>query len=90
MEIYGMLQLRAGHSVHPDFVSLDRRGYPYMDLDGCELPPPIKPTDIVGIGEDEIGEEAHILVDFGDGVYDPDESVVYCIDDLDEVREFFS
>ena len=103
MKIYGMLQLHADHSVHPDFVSLDHRGYPYVDLDGCELPPPINPTDIVGFGEDEIGEEAHIMIemtDFGLGIFDPDETnvtywpfsqrVVQCLDNLNEIREFFS
>ncbi len=83
MNIFGMLVLRKEHSVHPDFVGIDQHGNDIITLDGCELPPPINPDDIIGFGKHEMGDDAHIYVEVGA----QDE---YELDDLEEIRDFFA
>lgn len=86
-QMYGLLQLSENHSVDEQYVTKDRRGKPIINMDGGNLPwwVVFKEGDIVGFGEDEIGDEAHFLIIPNPKLY-PDEIV---LDTLQQVQEWF-
>ena len=89
MEIYGILQLSNDHSVHPRYVETDHKGKPVINFTGSTsftYWETIKKKDIVGFGQDQIGNEAHILIIPNKKIY-PDEIV---LDTLEKIRSWFN